>query len=115
MSINQILEQSNIDSVDFVSIDVEGQEMAVLYGFDLQKYCPHLLVIEYSNDLERREMLQFMKKEGYFKWIDNGQDIFFVQEPRIDHLRVLLWGLWQSFKSLKQVKSIVAKIKYFKT
>ena len=42
----------------FLSIDVEGYEMNVLKGFDLEKYSPDIVVIEYV-DLS-------MKKEEFY-------------------------------------------------
>lgn len=93
-TVNKILKQNKIDHVDFVSIDVEGQEKSVLYGFNLQEYHPHLIVIEYSLHQGREELRQYMKQQGYFMWSDNGQDLFFVRGSRAAHWKVLLRGLW---------------------
>ena len=35
--------------IDFLSIDVEGYEMNVLKGFDIKKYSPDLVVVEYMD------------------------------------------------------------------
>lgn len=93
-TVNKILEQNKVDHVDFVSIDVEGQEKVVLSGFNLQKYRPHLLVIEYSLPDEREELLQYMEQQRYFMWADNGQDLFFVCGTQAAHWKVLPRGLW---------------------
>lgn len=108
MTVNKILDLNKIPAIDFVSIDVEGEELAVLRGFDLQKYCPTLLVIEYSTPLQRQDLLSYMKNQGYFKWLDNGQDIFFVHGKRAVYWRVVLWGLWISF-DIRKVKSYFFK------
>lgn len=110
-TVNKILETSNVARIDFVTIDVEGQELAVLRGFALQKYCPILLVVEYSSPLQRQEMLQYMKNEGYFDWIDNGQDIFFVRGQRISYWRVLPLAVWSRFDIHKVRSFFVAKLK----
>ncbi len=52
-TLNKILNRNAIENVDFISIDVEGHEMAVLRGFDLNKYKPHLMVVEYSSSEEK--------------------------------------------------------------
>ena len=39
--------------IDFLTIDVEGYEMNVLKGFDIKKYSPDLIVIEFM-DLENK-------------------------------------------------------------
>ena len=63
--LNDILEFLIIDSIDFVSIDTEGTELDVLKGFDLNKYCPRLLVVE--NNYEDPEIEEYLKDFGYVK------------------------------------------------
>ena len=41
--------------INFLSIDVEGNELNVLKGFDLKKYYPEVIVIEYL-DLKMKEL-----------------------------------------------------------
>jgi FkbM family methyltransferase len=95
MTANSILEKNKVERVDFVSIDVEGHEMAVLRGFDLQKYKPQLLVVEYSSPEERKDLIRYMKFQGYALWIDNGQDIFFVIKLALNSWRVFLYGIYR--------------------
>ena len=59
-TLNNIIENSQYkeSEIDFVSIDVEGHEMKVINGFDLKKYSPKIVVIEYQ-DLD-------MKKEEFY-------------------------------------------------
>jgi len=113
MTINNILEENNVRHVDFVSIDVEGHEMAVLRGFDLQKYAPHLLVIEYSTPEERLELIHYMDIHGYALWVDNGQDIFFVLKPLMKNWRVSLFGVWQRLWGNRLWRYVVAMGKRF--
>jgi FkbM family methyltransferase len=94
-TVDDILQTHNIPHVDFVSIDVEGNEMAVLRGFDLRKYDPRLLVVEYSSPEEQRELLRFMELQGYVSWVDNGQDIFFVRPTALKNWKILFYGLYQ--------------------
>jgi FkbM family methyltransferase len=113
MTVSKILEQNKVERVDFVSIDVEGHEMAVLLGFDLLKYQPHLIVVEYSSPKERKELMDNLRQQGYFIWNDNGQDLFAVRGSALNHLRVLPKVLWQRFSVSKPWKSIVGKMKQF--
>jgi FkbM family methyltransferase len=101
ITVSKILELNDMTHADFVSIDVEGHEMAVLRGFDLQKFRPHLIVVEYSNSPERRELRRYMNRQGYFPWADNGQDIFFVRGSASSHWRILPRGLWVNFSFSK--------------
>jgi FkbM family methyltransferase len=45
-TLDDILASESIETVDFVSIDVEGTQYDVLQGFDLQKWKPRLLLVE---------------------------------------------------------------------
>ncbi len=46
MTLDDILAKENNPKVDFVSIDVEGQELEVLSGFSLDRHKPALVLIE---------------------------------------------------------------------
>ncbi|MGP0089938.1 MAG: FkbM family methyltransferase [Xanthobacteraceae bacterium] len=56
----------NIDHVDILSVDVEGWELEVIAGLDLQKYKPRVMVIEnLFNDLKYR---LYLNSKGYSLW-----------------------------------------------
>ena len=63
-SLNQIIENSIFKDtkINFVSIDVEGFELDVLRGFNLNKYKPDLIVVEF---------IDTKIKEYYFQNIEN--------------------------------------------
>jgi FkbM family methyltransferase len=46
MTLNEVLEQAGLRQVDFLSIDVEGSELEVLRGLDLQRFQPRLVMVE---------------------------------------------------------------------
>jgi hypothetical protein len=48
-TLNNIIENSKFanEKINFLSIDVEGYELKVLQGFDLKKYKPDLIVLEF--------------------------------------------------------------------
>lgn len=113
-TINTILEDNNVKRVDFVSIDVEGFEIMVLRGFDLQKYTPSLLVIEYSTLRERQELITYMNSHGYISWIDNWQDIFFIRKPVLRDFKIFFYGIYQQIKFSKLGQFIAKIIRRFK-
>lgn len=110
-TVNRILEQNRVERIDFVSLDVEGQEQAVLSEFDLHKYQPQLLVVEYALRYDRQELLSHLKTQGYFLWLDNGQDIFVVRGPRIRYWRILPLGWWLSLDIKKLKSNFVTRVK----
>ena len=46
ITLNSLLEKHSIKKIDLFSLDVEGYEIEVLKGFDLEKYRPKFLLIE---------------------------------------------------------------------
>lgn len=48
-TLDLILEKHSIKKIDYLSIDVEGHEFEVLNGFNIKKYNPDLVSIEYLN------------------------------------------------------------------
>lgn len=70
IKLDTLLENLNIDKVDYVSVDVEGWELNVLKGFDIKKYSPKIIVVE---DLgENVELEKYIESMGYqfFKKIE---------------------------------------------
>lgn len=45
-TLSRVIDQAGETSIDFMSIDVEGAEFAVLAGLELERHCPGLLLIE---------------------------------------------------------------------
>ena len=54
-TLNFIFESNKIEHVNYLNIDVEGHELDVLKGFDLIKYKPDVMSIEYL-DLEMKKL-----------------------------------------------------------
>jgi len=53
-TLTAVLDRHNIAHVDFLSLDVEGYELQVLKGLDLERYRPGLMLIEarYRDDID---------------------------------------------------------------
>jgi hypothetical protein len=45
-TMTSILDECGVSGIDFLSLDVEGYELNVLKGLDLNKYCPRFILIE---------------------------------------------------------------------
>ena len=96
-TLNNIIENSPYKNqkIDYLSIDVEGHEMNVLNGFDLNKYKPELIVLEfidinikeyYMNKIDNiisSDIYKFMTKHNYklINWVRD--DLVFVPNRTI--------------------------------
>jgi len=62
-SLNGILEEANVESIDMLSIDVEGAELEVLLGFDIDRYKPRLVLFEDKHHHLRKH--RWLVQHGY--------------------------------------------------
>ena len=62
-TLGNILKESGITELDFLSIDVEGAELDVLLGFDFQHYRPRLILLEDKHLFLQKHLL--LKRNGY--------------------------------------------------
>lgn len=100
-TLDALLAARQVESVAYISIDVEGSEVAVLRGFDLEKYNPALIIVEYSDQSERDELISHTEPKGYFLWHDNHQDLFFVSGSIFDYPLLIPGYLWQKIMGVK--------------
>ncbi|MDA1047572.1 MAG: FkbM family methyltransferase [Verrucomicrobia bacterium] len=63
VTLDSVVKESVAPQVDFLSIDVEGTELDVLRGANLQSLCPTLIIIE--DRLVFLEKHLFLRKHGY--------------------------------------------------
>lgn len=64
ITLNEVLEQAGNPQIDYLSIDVEGNDLQVLRGFDSQRHHPRLIMIE-DDYQSRLEIYWYMKRQGY--------------------------------------------------
>ncbi len=95
-TLDDILIEVGASTIDFVSIDVEGHELQVLDGFDLERWRPRLLVIE--DLLLHTRLHRHLAQRGY-RWIRRtGIDNWYV--PADARVRLGLDGRWQFFNKV---------------
>jgi FkbM family methyltransferase len=72
--------------VDFLSLDVEGAEMAILKTIDFETYGFGLITVECAGERngEGEELRSFMAAKGYGLLADLGLDLVFVPQSRIE-------------------------------
>ena len=72
-TINKIIENSQFKDrkIDFLSVDVEGSELAILKNFDFTKYSPKVIVVEYLDlslkklEIKNLDINNIIKSEIY--------------------------------------------------
>jgi FkbM family methyltransferase len=75
-TLNSILDESGIQQIDLLSIDVEGAEMEVLKGLDLSKHRPRLILLEDKHVFLNKHRL--LKRNGYSLAFRTGQNCWYI-------------------------------------
>ncbi len=66
MTLDRILSENSVDSIDFLSVDVEGSEVEVLKGIDLGKYAPSVIVVEANDEQHKQELIEYLTVENRY-------------------------------------------------
>lgn len=61
-TLDTLLEQQDIQRIDFLSMDIEGAELAALKGFDIKRFKPKLCCIETA---KRDAVTEYFESNGY--------------------------------------------------
>lgn len=78
-TINSLLEENNVEKVDYITIDIEGTELDAMRGFDLSKYDPELLIIEACTPKRKDALIAYMQSRGYVYARPSGSNYIFCK------------------------------------
>ena len=84
VSVNAILDKYCDNVPDYVSLDVEGLDLAILQSFDFHRYQPKVFCIEtmsYSagrSGTKNTQIIHFMEKNNYMIYADTNLNTIFV-------------------------------------
>ncbi len=71
-TLDTMLAEAGAEKIDFVTIDVEGGELAVLQGFNLVRWQPRIVILE-NNDSKHCGVLQdVMLQRGYHYFLNTS-------------------------------------------
>ena len=92
--LSEILQMQNINSVDYINIDTEGNELEVLMGIDFSKINPTLFTIEDNsfdlNDEIKKKKIIFLKEKNYELVNIIGVTMFFVKKDTVSEINELI-------------------------
>ncbi|WP_440915274.1 FkbM family methyltransferase [Candidatus Pelagibacter sp.] len=81
-TLNTIFEKNNVKNIDYLNVDVEGTELKVVEGINLQKYKPKLISIENNNllieDYLKSNIYKILVKNNYVFINKIGVTNFFI-------------------------------------
>ena len=81
-TLDSILEEARATRVDFVSIDVEGAELAVLKGFDIVRWKPAVVIVETNTARRHPAIRRYFVAHGYAYHQSIDVNDFYLPVPR---------------------------------
>jgi len=100
--LDEVLRDHRFDRMDFISIDVEGHELAVLNGFSVDKFRPRIILLEDNFSGRDRSITRYLKRYGYVRFKRTGCNDWYAHCEDKD----LLSGL-DVFKTELQVLFVI--------
>lgn len=85
-TLEEILDQylPKKQTIDFLSVDVEGLDFEVIRSINLEKYRPEVILIEIINsslsDIESFPLIQYLEKYGYTVYAKTVNTIFLINQ-----------------------------------
>jgi FkbM family methyltransferase len=76
--LDHLLEEAGVQSIDLLSIDVEGAELEVLKGFDIGKYRPGLILLEDKHLYLNKH--RYLTRHGYRLCKRTGLNCWYVPQ-----------------------------------
>ena len=87
ITVSQIIEQHFAAAPNFVSMDIEGLDLAILKSFDFERWRPQTFCVETAQFSEHSsqavkldEIITFMEQQNYFVYADTFLNTIFVDK-----------------------------------
>lgn len=81
LSINEIIIRNFNDRPDFISLDIEGYDLAMMRTFDFTRFRPELFcieTIEFTTGKKNDDLIKLMQQSGYSIYADTRINTIFV-------------------------------------
>jgi FkbM family methyltransferase len=95
-TLDSMLAEAGIETIDFLSIDVEGYEVEVLKGLSFDYYRPRLILLE--DDAHTRAKHDYLTSKGYLLVRRTNLNNWYVRKSTT--FPVSAYGRWQLFRKM---------------
>ena len=109
-TLTNLLINSGMKSVDFISIDVEGSEISVLSSLEVNKFEIDLFVVE--NNYNLFGIFQFFNDNDYKLLFSQGSDEYYVSANKYDEFSSKLNHLYFDKSRRKWISRFCHKLIY---
>lgn len=77
-NLTSIFEENKVTNIDFISLDIEGNEYNALYGLNFIKFKPTALVIECDSSKEEKKLFDLLKPYSYKRSVKLANNYFYL-------------------------------------
>ena len=77
-TLDAMLAEAGVGQIDFITIDVEGGELAVLAGFDLARWQPRVVILENNDGKRCGDLHDEMLRRGYHWFVSTSCNEWYV-------------------------------------
>ncbi len=85
--LDDLLEEAGFPTLEFLTIDVEGHELAVLEGFSLDRYRPRIVIIEDNSTAGDSRVARHMAERGYVHFKRTGVNEWYARRSDAELVR----------------------------
>jgi FkbM family methyltransferase len=97
-TLDAILEENAVTTIDFMTLDVEEHEWDVLSGFTISRWKPTVLLIERNTRFPDRRIMDYLHRNGYTYLRTTGvNDWFLLSAPGVSKSLAYRWRLFRDF------------------
>jgi FkbM family methyltransferase len=86
-TLDSLLAEAAFPEIQFITIDVEGHEMAVLKGFTLEAHKPRIVIIEDNSVNGDPRVAGYMSDRGYVHFRRTGINEWYAHESDVELVR----------------------------
>jgi FkbM family methyltransferase len=86
-TLDSLLAEAAFPEIQFITIDVEGHEMAVLEGFALEAHKPRIVIIEDNSVNGDPRVTRYMSDRGYVHFRRTGVNEWYAHESDLELVR----------------------------
>ncbi len=86
-TLDSLLAEAGFPEIQFITIDVEGHELAVLEGLTLEAYKPRIVIIEDNSGHGDRHVARHMYERGYVRFRRTGVNEWYAHESDVELVR----------------------------
>lgn len=76
-TLTSVFDELKVKTIDFISLDIEGYEVKALSGLDFTRYRPRVFVIEYKDEIHKRQLEEILLKFDYNFLSHVGCNLFY--------------------------------------